>query len=54
MDGSCGGEVPGAGESELGYMFLPEVWGRGYAAEACTAALDWFATPPDESVVLCT
>lgn len=33
---------------------LPEAWGRGYAAEACTAALDWFAAPPDEPVVLCT
>jgi RimJ/RimL family protein N-acetyltransferase len=22
---------PDAGEAELGYMFLPEAWGRGYA-----------------------
>lgn len=46
---------PEAGEAELGYMFLPEVWGRGYAAEACAAALDWFADAlPGEPVVLCT
>jgi RimJ/RimL family protein N-acetyltransferase len=43
---------PDAGEAELGYMFLPEAWGCGYAAEACAAALDWFAgTLPSEPVV---
>ncbi len=46
---------PEAGEAELGYMFLPEAWGRGYAAEACAAALDWFADAlPGEPVVLTT
>ncbi|MZF86983.1 GNAT family N-acetyltransferase [Streptomyces sp. SID5643] len=46
---------PDAGEIELGYMFLPEAWGRGYAAEACAAALDWCAGAlPGEPVVLCT
>jgi RimJ/RimL family protein N-acetyltransferase len=46
---------PGAGEAELGYMFLPKAWGCGYAAEACAAALDWFARVlPGEPVVLCT
>lgn len=46
---------PDAGEAELGYMFLPQAWGRGYAAEACAAALDWFADAlPSEPVVLCT
>ncbi|GAA4208668.1 GNAT family N-acetyltransferase [Streptosporangium oxazolinicum] len=46
---------PDAGEAELGYMFLPEAWGRGYAAEACAAALDWFADVlPDEPVLLRT
>ena len=46
---------PNAGESELGYMFLPEAWGCGYAAEACAAALVWFAAAlPSEPVVLCT
>ncbi|WP_406348983.1 GNAT family N-acetyltransferase [Streptomyces sp. NBC_00144] len=45
---------PDAGESELGYLFLPEAWGRGYAFEACTAALGWFAGAlPGEPVVLC-
>ncbi|MFE9725126.1 GNAT family N-acetyltransferase [Streptomyces sp. NPDC005794] len=46
---------PDAGEAELGYTFLPEAWGRGYAAEACAAALAWFADVlPGEPVVLCT
>ncbi|MGC5000329.1 MULTISPECIES: GNAT family N-acetyltransferase [unclassified Streptomyces] len=44
---------PEGGEVELGYMFLPEAWGRGYAAEACTAALEWLACElPGEPVVL--
>ncbi|MEE1753086.1 GNAT family N-acetyltransferase [Streptomyces sp. SP18CS02] len=46
---------PEAGEAELGYMLLPEAWGRGYAAEACAAVLGRFAdTLPGEPVVLCT
>lgn len=46
---------PEAGEAELGYLFLPEAWGRGYAFEACAAALDWFADAlPGEPVVLST
>lgn len=37
----------------LGYLFLPEAWGRGYAAEAGAVVLDWFAGElPGESVVL--
>ncbi len=46
---------PDAAEAELGYMLLPQAWGHGYAAEACAAALDWFAgAVPGEPVVLCT
>ena len=44
-----------AGYVDLGYLFLPEAWGCGYAAEACAAALGWFAGAlPGEPVVLCT
>ncbi|MFF4104449.1 GNAT family N-acetyltransferase [Streptomyces sp. NPDC001903] len=53
--GRPGHVLSGASEAELGYMLLPQAWGRGYAAEACTAALDWFAGAiPGEPVVLCT
>ncbi|MEU2674488.1 GNAT family N-acetyltransferase [Streptomyces sp. NPDC007164] len=44
-----------AGKAELGYLFLPDAWGCGYAAEAGAAALDWFADAfPSEQVVLAT
>ncbi|KPC78717.1 GCN5 family acetyltransferase [Streptomyces sp. NRRL S-4] len=43
------------GKVDLGYLFLPQAWGFGYAAEACAAALDWFADAlPGEPVVLAT
>ncbi|MFJ4205468.1 GNAT family N-acetyltransferase [Streptomyces sviceus] len=46
---------PDGGEAELSYLFLPQAWGCGYAAEACTAALDWFADArPGVPVVLYT
>ncbi|MFD8232828.1 GNAT family N-acetyltransferase [Streptomyces sp. NPDC059696] len=46
---------PEGEEAELGYLLLPDAWGRGYAAEACAAVLDWFAgARPGEPVVLCT
>ncbi|MET8555258.1 GNAT family N-acetyltransferase [Streptomyces sp. NPDC004959] len=41
------------GSTELGYLFLPRVWGRGYAIEACAAALGWCADErPGEPVVV--
>lgn len=43
------------GKVDLGYLFLPRVWGSGYAAEACTAALEWLdGVSPGEPVVLTT
>jgi RimJ/RimL family protein N-acetyltransferase len=27
--------------TEVGYALHPDAWGRGYAVEACTAAMDW-------------
>jgi RimJ/RimL family protein N-acetyltransferase len=44
LDGATGhGPPAAAGQVELGYLFLPGAWGCGYAAEACAAALGWFA-----------
>jgi RimJ/RimL family protein N-acetyltransferase len=52
---SQGHVSPDGREAELGYLFLPQAWGRGYAAEACAAALDWFAGAlPGEPVTLRT
>ncbi|MGC5165385.1 GNAT family N-acetyltransferase [Luteimicrobium sp. DT211] len=35
------------------HLFLPEVWGDGYAAEACRAALGWLDDAlPGEPAVL--
>ena len=49
------GRPAAAGKADLGYLFLPRVWGFGYAAEACAAALDWFdGVFPGEPVVLTT
>ena len=49
------GPAAAAGKAELGYLFLPQAWGFGYAAEACAAALDWLEdTLPGEPMVLKT
>lgn len=43
------------GRTDLGYLFLPHAWGHGFAAEACGAALGWFADArPGEPVSLVT
>jgi RimJ/RimL family protein N-acetyltransferase/aminoglycoside phosphotransferase (APT) family kinase protein len=62
LDGAMIGQVilkratgHGAGEAELGYLFLPQAWGFGYAAEACAAALAWLDnTLPGQPAVLKT
>jgi RimJ/RimL family protein N-acetyltransferase len=55
LDRGTGHLRQAAGKAELGYLFLPQAWGCGYAAEACAAALDWFADAfPGEPVVLAT
>jgi RimJ/RimL family protein N-acetyltransferase len=55
LDRATGHIRPAAGRPELGYLFLPQAWGRGYAAEACAAVLRWFAGEhPGEPVVLAT
>ncbi|MEU6106179.1 GNAT family N-acetyltransferase [Streptomyces flaveolus] len=66
LDGSMAGQIllrrgredrrpAAAGKVDLGYLFLPRAWGRGYAAEACAAALDWLdGVLPGEPVVLTT
>ena len=47
--------APEGEEAELGYLFLPSAWGRGYAAEACAAVLAWSDEAlPGEPLVLCT
>jgi RimJ/RimL family protein N-acetyltransferase len=44
-----------AGKLDLGYLFRPDAWGFGYAAEACAAALGWIAGAlPGEPVMLAT
>ncbi|MEU1408794.1 GNAT family N-acetyltransferase [Streptomyces sp. NPDC005728] len=46
---------PDSGAVELGYLVLRQAWGHGYAAEACAAALGWFADVlPGEPVALYT
>lgn len=45
----------GGGKAELGYLFLPEAWGYGYAAEACPAVRGRLGgVLPGEPVVLRT
>ena len=40
--------------TEVGYVLHPDAWGKGYATEACTAAIDWaFEVLGWEDVVHC-
>lgn len=46
---------PHGHEVEVGCLFLPSVWGSGYATEAVAGVLAWIDDVlPDEPVVLCT
>ncbi|GAA0926644.1 hypothetical protein GCM10009554_07000 [Kribbella koreensis] len=50
-------EWPGAmgGALDIGYLLLPEHWGKGYAQEAVGAVLRWLpGVVPDETVVATT
>jgi RimJ/RimL family protein N-acetyltransferase len=40
------------GELELSYSFVPSARGRGYASEACAAALDWAWTTTDAARII--
>lgn len=41
------------GYAEAGWALLPDHWGRGFAAEAMSTILDWYATTPDPKPVAC-
>jgi RimJ/RimL family protein N-acetyltransferase len=42
-----------AGKAEAGWALMPSDWGKGYAHEALTAILDWYAKTPDPRPVAC-
>lgn len=44
-----------AGALDVGYLLVPEYWGKGYAREAVGAVMGWLAgVVPDEKVVAVT
>lgn len=41
------------GMAETGWVFAPHAWGRGIAAEAVNALLDWYAATADPRPLAC-
>lgn len=46
-------EPPLDGQAEAGWALMPDSWGNGYAREALTSILGWYATVEDRRPVAC-
>ncbi|MGL4974592.1 MAG: GNAT family N-acetyltransferase, partial [Bosea sp. (in: a-proteobacteria)] len=42
-----------AGSAEVGWVLMPDAWGRGVAFEAMTAILGWYGDRPDALPLSC-